>query len=48
MKNERKPKTTDSEEANDSSNDESATPEYSSDNSESRKKRESKRIKTKK
>ena len=37
---------TDSEEENDSSNDESTMPEYSSDNPESRKKRKSKRIKS--
>ena len=36
----------DSEEESNSSNDESTTPEYSSDNSISRKKRKSKRIKT--
>ena len=37
---------TDSEEESDSSNDEQTKPEYSSDNSELRKKRKSKRIKT--
>ena len=37
---------TDSEEESDSPNDESTKPEYSSDNSEPRKKRKSKRIKT--
>ena len=57
VKNERKPEikysncyetlyTTDSEEESDSSNDESTTPEYSSDNPESRKKRKSKQIKS--
>ena len=57
MKNERTPEViysnryetlykTDSEEESNSSNDESTTPEYSSDNPASRKERKSKRIKT--